>query len=66
MGRHAGIDHIREHLLVIADLEFLRIRIKAKFLDQIGNPQVPLLKIFNGEGCGHDGEAKPRRRGRGL
>jgi hypothetical protein len=38
---------------VIANLEFLRIWIKAESLDQIHNPEIPLLKIFDGVGCGH-------------
>ena len=51
--RHAGIDHVREHLFVVTDLELLRIRIQTELLDEIDNPVIPLLKVFDGVGGGH-------------
>ena len=45
---HAGIDHVREHLVVVAHLEFLGIGIESVLFHQLDDTLVPLLKVFDG------------------
>ena len=55
MGGHPGINHVGEHLLIITDLELLRVGIQAEPLNQLDDPLIPFLQIFNGVICGHNG-----------
>jgi hypothetical protein len=53
MGGHSGVDHVREHLFVVADFEFLRVRVEAEILSQLDDPLVPFTEIFDAIGYGH-------------
>ena len=66
VGGHAGIDHVREHLLVVAHLEFLGIGIESEMFHQLDDTLVPLLKVFDGICAAMAGPSTPRRRARGL
>ena len=45
MGRHARVDHVGEHVLVVAYLELLIVWIKAETLDQLDDSFVPIFQI---------------------
>src|SRR6267378_4294297 len=50
MRRHAGVRHVAEHPVVIAELEFLRIEVESELGGLGANPCVPLDEIFDGPG----------------
>ena len=53
MGRHARINHVREHVLVITDFKFLGERIEAKSLHELDDSIVPPFEIGNAIFSGH-------------
>src|SRR5262249_18273892 len=50
--RHARVGHVAQHLVVIAELELLRIAVEAELLDLLADPGVPVLEVLERVG-GH-------------
>src|ERR1700675_495405 len=50
---HAGIGHVAEHLLVVADLELLRVRIEAEASRRGEDSLIPRLQFLDGKRSRH-------------
>jgi hypothetical protein len=47
MRGHAGVNHVSEHVLMITDLELLRVRVEAESMNDLKDSTVPDFQIFD-------------------
>jgi hypothetical protein len=47
MRGHAGVNHVSKHVLMITDLEFLRVRVESELMNDLNDSTVPNFQIFD-------------------